>query len=146
MGTIIRAAVVYWVLLLVIRVVGRRSASQMTPFELILLFLLGGISIQAVVADDRSLTNALLGIMTIGLMHVGVAWLRHKYPRFGMVTDGTPIVVYGHGEWHGERMSKMRIDEQDVMSAARQMGLERLAQIKYAIVERNGKISIVKAD
>src|SRR5438270_321489 len=76
MATILRATIAYWALLFTIRVIGRRAVNQMTPFELILLFLIGGMSIQAVVYDDRSLTNALLAVFTIGMNHVGTGWLR----------------------------------------------------------------------
>ena len=73
MDTIIRATVVYWVLLIVLRMIGRRTASQLSPFEMLVLFLLGGMSIQAVVADDRSLVNAIAGIFAIAVNHVLVS-------------------------------------------------------------------------
>jgi len=145
-GTIIRAAVAYVVLLSLFRIIGRRAVDHMTPFEMIVIFLVGGMMIQAVVSDDRSLTNGVLAVFTIGLMHVTVAWLKDRSQRFGRVADGTPVVVLGRGEWHPERMRKLRIHTEDVLAAARQNGLEREEQIKYAIVERNGAISIVKAE
>src|SRR5215217_5089091 len=146
MGTIIRAVVAYLVLLALFRIIGRRAVDHMTPFEMIVIFLVGGMMIQAVVSDDRSITNGILAVMTIGLMHVTVAWLKDRSDRFGRIADGTPVVVLGRGEWHPERMRKLRIHQQDVLAAARQNGLEREEQVKYAIVERNGAISIVKAE
>lgn len=143
MDTIIRAAAAYWFLLFTLRFVSRRAVNQMTPTELILLFLLGGMSIQAIVSDDRSITNAFLAIMTIALMHVLVSSLKQWSGWFAKVTDGTPIIILDNGNWHEDRMRTLRLQQQDVMAAARQQGLERAEQIKYAIVERNGGISIV---
>ena len=89
MSTILNAALMYWVLLFALRLVGRRGPNMMTPFEMIVIFLLGGLAIQAIVGEDRSLTNALLGIMTVVLMHVLVSTLKGRYPAFGKVVDGT---------------------------------------------------------
>ena len=144
MGTIIRATLAYWFLLFMLRVLGRRSTSQMTPFELILLFMIGGMTIQAVVSDDRSMTNALLAVCTVASMHIVVSVLKQWSDGFAKVVDGTPLVVMDRGEWNKELMQACRIQEQDVMQAARQQGIQRAEPIKYVIVERNGSISIVK--
>jgi uncharacterized membrane protein YcaP (DUF421 family) len=142
-GTVFRAIAAYWFLLFMVRIIGRRRA-QMTPFELILLFLIGGMSIQAVVSDDRSMTNGFIAIASVAMMHVLVAWLKQKFPAFGRIVDGTPIVIIEQGEWLRDRMHRLRIQEQDVMTSARAQGLTELRQIRYAIVERSGDISIIK--
>jgi uncharacterized membrane protein YcaP (DUF421 family) len=144
MGTILRATVAYWSLLFTLRVIGRRAVNQMTPFEFILLFLIGGMTIQAVVYDDRSLTNALLAVLTIAMNHVLVAWLKENSVTFRKLADGTPIIIVENGKWHRERMHRMRLQQQDVMSVARQGGVLRLEEIDTAVVERNGSISIYK--
>src|SRR4051794_108333 len=126
MDTILRATIVYWVLLIVLRVIGRRSFEQMTPFEMILILLLGGIGIQGAMGDDRSLTGALLGIATIALLHVGVAIGKLRWEAFRRVVDGTPIVIIENGEWHRDWIHKLLLHEQDIMAAARAHGLERL--------------------
>lgn len=146
MATILRAAGAYWFLLFIIRIVGRRSAGQLTSFELILIFLCGGMLIQAIVYDDRSLTNAFLAVITVGLMHVLVAWLKQRFPGFGRIADGTPVVLFSNGKWHTHAMKQVRMQPQDVLGAARDSGLARLDQVRYAILERNGDISIVEED
>lgn len=144
MATILRAIVAYWALLFTLRVIGRRAVNQMTPFEFILLFLVGGMLIQAVVYDDRSLTNAVLAVFTIGMNHVLVAWLKARSKTFRRLADGTPIIIIEKGQWHHGRMSRMRLYDQDVMSVARQAGIARMDDIETAIVERNGVISVFK--
>ena len=146
MDTILKTAVVFCALVFVLRIVGRRSVAHMTPFELIIIFLIGGLANQAIVADDRSLTNALLAIATVALLHVLVATLKQYFPKFARVTDGTPIVIFNRGEWDRTSMKRLRIQEEDIMAASRLQGLQRQEQIKFAIVERDGSIAIIKMD
>jgi len=131
-------------LLVVLRIVGRRSFEQMSPFEMILVFLLGGMGIQAVVSDDRSITNAILGILTVAMMHVFVSWWKARNETFRKIVDGTPIVIINDGKVDEELLRRMRLHPQDLMAAARQEGLERIEQIQFAVVERNGGVSIVR--
>ena len=146
MGPILRGIAVYWFLLFTLRIIGRRAVNRMTPFELILLFLIGGISIQAIVADDRSLTNALIVVITVGMNHVAVAWLKQKSVGFRIFADGTPVFFVEGGEWHHQRMWRMRLQDQDVMAAARDKGIRKIDQIEMAIVERDGSISVFAKD
>jgi len=143
MGTIFRAILAYWFLLILLRLMYRRAISGMTPFEMILLFLIGGMTVQAVVGDDRSLVNAFLALSAIGLMHISVTYLKHRYPRLARVIDGTPVVIVEDGYWHEDRMRKLSIDPQDVMAVGRCQGIRNMATIKDAVVERDGSISII---
>jgi uncharacterized membrane protein YcaP (DUF421 family) len=146
MASILRAVFAYFFLLLTVRAIARRPGAQMTPFEFVLIFFIGGISIQAVVADDRSLTNAFCDVTTVAMMHVLVTKLKQRFPTFGRIVDGTPVLIFEKGHWNRDRMRHHGVEEQDVMAAARGSGLEREEQIKYAVIERNGEISIVKAE
>lgn len=143
MAAVFRAIFGYCFLVLVVRIVGRRPGKQMTPFEYVLIFFLGGVTLTGMVGDERSLTNALCQIITVGFMHSLFAFLRRKSPRFGRIVDGTPLVLLDKGEWRTTTLSEMRVQDDDVMAAARDQGLERLDQIDCAILERNGEISIV---
>ncbi len=144
MVTIVNATIIYWVLLFAFRLIDRRGPSLSTPFEIILLFMLGGMGMQAIIGADHSLTNAVLGIATVVMMHVLVSTLKTWSERFGRIVDGTPVVIYCNGNWEEESMRRLRVHQQDVMAAARGQGVERLEQIKYVIVERNGGISVLK--
>jgi uncharacterized membrane protein YcaP (DUF421 family) len=146
MYTIAHAIIGYFFLLFIVRLLSRRPGAQMTPFEFVLVFLIGGVIILATVGDDRSETNSVCAVLTVGLMHRIVSWLKSRFPRFGAVMDGTPLVLLQNGEWQTETMNKMRLQDTDVMAAARSKGVKALKEIKYAILERNGAISIIKAE
>ncbi len=145
MAAILRAIFSYLFLVLLVRVVGRRPGEQMTPFEFILIFFIGGLILTGMVGDERSFTNALCQIITIASMHFVIAWFRKKSVRFAKVVDGTPLVLLRNRMWCAEAMRHMRVADDDVMAAARDKGLERLDQIDYAVLERNGEISIIEA-
>jgi uncharacterized membrane protein YcaP (DUF421 family) len=143
MQIVVRAAAAYFLLLFAVRLIGRRTASQMAPFDLVVLFMFAGITITAVLGNERSMIGAFSGICTIGLMHILVSSLKARFDWFGRVVDGTPVVVFENGAFHDDRMRSLRLTPQDVMAAARQRGLQRLAQVRYAVAERDGKISVV---
>ena len=143
---IIRAIIGYYFLVIMMRVAGRRPGKQITPVEFLLVFFSGGLILTATVADDRSLTNALSQIVAIALAHFVMVVLRRKSATFGRLVDGTPLVLLEKGQWHPDTMTQMQIEDDDVMAMARDQGLERLEQIEYAVLERNGEISIIPAE
>src|SRR6185312_3233599 len=144
MAAVFRAIFGYCFLILMIRIVGRRPGKQMTPFEFVLIFFIGGVTLTPMVGDDRSLTNALCIIATIALTHTAVAWAKHRWEGFGRIVDGTPLVLIEKGKQHDEMMTKMTVQGEDILAMARDMGLKRMDQLDYAVLERNGEISIVE--
>lgn len=144
MYTIVHAILGYFFLLLTVRVLVRRPGAQMTPFEFVLIFLMGGIIILATAGDDRSMTNCFCGVITICLMHRIVTYFKIRSRRFSELIDGRPVVLLKTGQWQTEVMRKMHIQDDDVMAAGRTKGARTLADIKYAILERNGAISVIQ--
>jgi uncharacterized membrane protein YcaP (DUF421 family) len=145
MTTVLHALIGYFYLVLTIRVLRRRPGAQMTPFEFVLIFLIGGVIILATIGNDRSETNSVMAVITIGLAHRAVSWAKQTFPRVGLVVDGTPLLLLRGGEWQRQVMETMSIGEEDVMAAARQRGIKTLDRVEAAILERNGSISIIEA-
>jgi uncharacterized membrane protein YcaP (DUF421 family) len=146
MNTIVHAVLGYSVLLLAVRILSRRPGGQLTLFEFVIVFLIGGVALQATVGRDHSVTNCAIAILTVALMHRLVAWLKERSPRFGAIIDGTPLVLINNGEWQLEVMRGMRVDPADIMAAARTKQIDSVFAIKYAVLERNGTISVIKHD
>ncbi|RRA50109.1 DUF421 domain-containing protein [Acidipila sp. EB88] len=142
MAAVLRAAFGYFFLVFMVRIVGRRPGKQMNPFEFVLIFFIGGLALTFTVADDRSLTNAFTQILTIGISHYFLIMLRERYPRIALLLDGSPILLLRKGRWQTEAMEGMLIQADDVMTAARDKGLYSLSEIDYAVLERNGEITI----
>ena len=144
MTSVFRAAAIYLVLLVVFRLSGRRTVAQMTSFDLILALIVSeGVS-QGLTGQDHSVTNALLIATTLIVMDIVLAWLKARFAKVDDWLEGRPLVVVDHGRMLEDRMLKARVAKDDVMAAARErQGIERLDQIKYAVLERSGGISII---
>src|ERR1700761_470449 len=99
MATLIHAVIGYFFLLLTVRTLARRPGAQMTPFEFVLVFLIGGVIILATVGDDRSITNCYGGVIVICLMHRMMNHLKMRSKRLGAIMDGTPILLLKDGQW-----------------------------------------------
>lgn len=143
MSGIIRAIAGYYFLVFMMRIAGRRPGKQLTPVEFILVFFSGGLVLTTVVGDDRSLTNAFSQIVAIAFAHYVLVVLRSIWPAVGRVVDGTPLVLLDRGRWNCKTMRSLMIQDADVMAMARDQSVENLDQVEYAVLERNGSISII---
>jgi uncharacterized membrane protein YcaP (DUF421 family) len=143
MSAILRAAYGYLFLVFIVRVVGRRPGKQMTPFEFVLIFFIGGLMLTAMVGDDASVMNAVAQIMTVAVLHSAMAWMRTKSDRFARLVDGTPLVLLQKDGAREDVLRNAHIAYDDLMAAARDQGLNDLNAVDYAVLERNGEISII---
>ena len=144
MDSIIRGATVYLVLLVLFRLIGKRSLAETGAFDFVLLLIVAEATQQALLDDDNSMTNAFLVILTLLGLNVAFSILKQRWQAFDRLVDDVPLVIVEDGRPLKDRMDKARVDELDILQAARQQeGLERLDQIKYAVLERSGGISVV---
>jgi uncharacterized membrane protein YcaP (DUF421 family) len=147
MESIIKAAVVYVVLLALFRMSGKRTLAEVTPFDLVLLLIISEATQQALVDTDNSMTNAFLLVGTLIGLNVLLAAFKTHSKVADHVLDSAPLLIVENGKPIESHMRKERIDVDDVLDAAREMhGIGSLAEIRYAVLERNGKISIVPSE
>jgi uncharacterized membrane protein YcaP (DUF421 family) len=143
---VIRAAIVFFVIFLVTRIVGRRELSTMEPFDLILLVVTGDLVQQGVTQSDYSLTGAVTVIATITLLTVTLSYLSYRVPRLRPVLDGEPIVLVQDGEVIERNLRRERITIGELLAAARQQQLPSLEKVRFAVLETNGVISFIPAE
>jgi uncharacterized membrane protein YcaP (DUF421 family) len=135
---------IYVVLLLVFRLAGKRSLAQITTFDFVLLLVIGEATQQALLGDDFSLTTAVIVIVTLVLIDIGLSLAKQRSSLLDKLIDDVPLIILEDGHPIQDRMKRSRIDEGDILMSARELqGLERLDQIKFAVLERNGTISII---
>ena len=144
MDTIFRALFIYLFLLMIFRISGKRTMAQITSFDLLLTFIIGNAVQQAILVDDYSVTNAVLLVVTLVGLDILISVLKQHSSPLARLIEGTPLIVVENGRAHHHRMQMARIDEYDILAAARQQrGVERMEQIKYAVLEAGGAISII---
>ena len=144
MEGVLRVATVYLFLMLLFRLAGRRTLADISPFDFVLLLIISELVQQAIVADDPSLTNAFVLCTTLVLLDIGLSLWKQRSPRIERLLEGSPVLLVQHGEPIQEALRVMRVDEADILAAARLgQGLERMSQIRFAVLEKTGGISIV---
>ena len=144
MDSVIRGAIIYFIMLVIIRISGRRTMAQATPFDFVLLLIVAETTQQALLGDDFSMTNALVLIVTLFGIDIALSYVKRWFPRVAMVMDGKPTLIVSNGEIDQRALSKARIDVADILQAARsQHGLERMDQVKHAVLESDSGISII---
>jgi uncharacterized membrane protein YcaP (DUF421 family) len=144
MDSVVRAAAVYLVLLLLFRIVGKRSLGETGTFDFVLLLIIAEATQQAMIDDDNSMTNAFLIIVTLLALNIGFSIIKQRSPLVDRLIDDVPVLIVADGNPLKDRMNRARVDERDILQAAREsQGLARLDQIQYAVLERDGAISVV---
>jgi uncharacterized membrane protein YcaP (DUF421 family) len=145
--SVLRGAAVYFVILIIVRLSGRRTMAEVTVFDLVLILIIAETTQQALLGDDFSIVNAALLIVTLFAMDIGMSYVKQYLPIASKVLDGTPTLLLSHGKLDERAMKRARVDKEEILSSARfQMAVERLDQIKYAVLESDGNISIIPVD
>ena len=144
MDSVLRATAIYFFVWLLFRIAGKRTLSDATSFDFVLLLVIGESTQQALIGDDFSVTTALTLILTLIGLDIAMSFLKQRHPRLDRIMEGVPLIIVQDGKTLPERMNKARIDEADILEAARRLqGLERMDQIKFAVLENSGGITII---
>ncbi|HKR33628.1 MAG TPA: YetF domain-containing protein [Steroidobacteraceae bacterium] len=144
MESVIRPTLVYLFVLLLLRLTGKRTLAQITSFDFVLLLIISEATQQALIGEDNSMINSLIVVATLISINILMSLVKQRSKWFDRVLDDIPLVIVADGKPLKDRMYKARVDEDDVLDAAREScGLEHMEQIRHAILERDGQISII---
>jgi uncharacterized membrane protein YcaP (DUF421 family) len=147
MHSVLRSVAVYLFVLVVFRISGKRSLSQITTFDFILLLIIGEATQQALLGNDFSVINAFVVIATLMTLEIVFSWAERRFPKLSRVVESLPVVVVENGKLLRERAEQEGVTLEEVLAAGREHhGLERIEQFKYAILERHGGISVVPTE
>lgn len=144
MNPVLRGVIVYVFLMIVFRIMGRRTLNETTTFDLVLLLIISEVTQQGLVGEDFSITTAAVLICTLMGLDLLLTLLKHSSKAVERVIEGTPLVIVHLGKPLLKRMDKTKVDEDDIMQSARlTFGLESIEEIKYAVLEKDGTITII---
>lgn len=146
MEIIVRATVIFGVLLLLTRGMKRRTLADMAPFELLLLVTLGDIIQQGITQEDYSVTGAVLAVSTFAFWITVLTYVTWRWRRAADVIDGVPLVIVQDGSFVEATLRAERLPVAEVLEAARQNGIESLDTVRLAILETTGRISFIQHD
>jgi uncharacterized membrane protein YcaP (DUF421 family) len=144
MDIALRAIVLYAFIVLVTRIIGRRELSSLSPFDLILLIVLGDAVQQGLTQDDYSLTGAIIAVSTIAAMQVLTSYVSFRSEPARIVLEGQPLVIMQDGKLIAENLKRERMTSDEVAEEMRQHEIGSFDEVAWAILETNGSISFVK--
>ena len=144
MDLVVRAIAVFFFVLVLTRVIGRRELSSLAPFDLILLIILGDALQQGLTQDDYSVTGAILIVGTFAVLQVSLSWLGFRFRAVRPILEGEPIIVVQDGKLIERNLKRERMTLDELMESARLHEIGNIDEIRWAIVERNGEISFLK--
>jgi uncharacterized membrane protein YcaP (DUF421 family) len=140
---IVRTALVYLVLLLGLRIAGKREIGQMTVFDLVVLLLISNAVQNAMVGPDNSATGGILAAVTLLVLNAGLAWLRLRFPKLRKWVEGTPTLLILHGEVFNKNLDREGVDIETLETALREHGIIDKKDVEMAVLEIDGTISVV---
>ena len=144
MDSVLRAFIVYILLLVILRVAGSRTMAEITTFDFVLILIISEAVQQAMIDNDNSMINAFLLVITLVGMNILMSLVKQRSPRLERILDGTSLLLVEKGKVHADRLQKERVDEADVLEAARELqGVSTLEQIDYAVLEKNGRVTVI---
>jgi uncharacterized membrane protein YcaP (DUF421 family) len=144
MDIVLRATVIFIALYLLVRLMGKRELGQMTPFELIVLIVIGDLIQQGVTQNDFSLTGAVIAVSTIAFWALVMSWASFLWPRAERLLEGEPRVIVRDGELLRPNLRRNRLTLSEIESEMRLAGIAHLRDVAWAILEPKGKISFIE--
>ncbi|MGH2682255.1 MAG: DUF421 domain-containing protein [Actinomycetota bacterium] len=146
MEIVIRASVVYFMIWILIRALGKRELSEMSAFELVLLVSIGDLVQQGVTQEDYSVTGAFLAIGTLGFWVLLWSFVSFRFkPTRGLI-EGHPVIVVRDGRVQREALRVERVTVDELLDAAREQGIGDLRHVKFGVLEASGKFSFLTDD
>lgn len=143
LGILLRTTLVYLVILVGLRLSGKREIGQMTVFDLVVLLLISNAVQNAMVGTDTSLTGGILAAVVLLVLNGLIAHLRLHSPLLRRMVEGTPTLLVLHGEMISLHMRKEGIDEESLLAALREHGVTEISAVEMAVLEIDGSISVV---
>jgi len=140
---VLRAVIIYIVFFIGLRLFGKRELGQFTTFDLVLVLLIANALQPAITGPDNSVTGGVIIIAILLIFNRAVAMVRSRWPWFDALIEPPPTVVVQDGEVSKAALDKEGLSETDVQMAIREHGVDKLSDVKQAVLENDGSISVV---
>jgi uncharacterized membrane protein YcaP (DUF421 family) len=143
---VLRAAAVYFFLLIAMRLTGKRQLGQMSSFDVVVLLMISNIVQNAMIGNDNSVTGGLIGATTILALNYGIARLTTTNKGFGRLIEGAPTLLVHNGKVIEEHLRRELITRDELMAALRRQGILTIDEVRVAFLEDTGAITAVKRE
>jgi uncharacterized membrane protein YcaP (DUF421 family) len=144
MDLVLRTIAVFFFVMVLMRVIGRRELASLEPFDLVLLIILGDALQQGLTQDDYSVTGAILVVGTFAVLQVSVSWIGYRFPKVRPAIEGEPLIVVQDGKPIEKNLKRERLTIGELAQAARMQQIAHIADVQWAVLETNGQITFIK--
>ncbi|MFC5496404.1 DUF421 domain-containing protein [Caenimonas terrae] len=141
---IARGSLMYWFLFLLFRFVLRRDAGSIAIADVLLLVLIADASQNAMAGGYETVTDGIVLVLTIAGWNWLIDWLAFHFDWVRRLVAARPLTLISQGKVHLRNMRKEMISQDELMAALREQGIEKVDQVKLAVMESDGQISVVK--
>jgi uncharacterized membrane protein YcaP (DUF421 family) len=141
---IFRTIIVYFALMLGLRVSGKRELAQLNPFDLIVLLMLSNTVQNAIIGDDNTVTGGILGAVTLLSVNYLIVRLVYRSPALQRIFEGEPEVLVRHGHIRRHKLERELITPEELEAAAHRQGIASLHEVEKCILEPTGTISFIE--
>ena len=145
MEIIVRATVVYALVFVLIRAMGKRELSEMSAFELVLLVMIGDLVQQGVTGEDYSIVGALLAVATLVFWVLTTSVVSYRFARARTLLEGTAVIVIHEGRIQHQALKAERITADELVDAVRQQGIDDVRTVRFGVLEGRRRFSFVTA-
>lgn len=146
LAVVLRTAVVYLFLVMILRLSGKREVGQMSILELIVILLISDAVQNSMVGEDTTLIGGLLAVMTLLGLDYGLSRLAGRSRRLRRVIEGEPRLLIRDGRLLGKALREEKVEPEKVRAAVRAQGLARVEDVRLAVLETDGSISVIPTD
>ncbi|UOE99743.1 DUF421 domain-containing protein [Bdellovibrio reynosensis] len=143
---VLRAWAVYFFLVVILRVLGRRQIGEFSPFDLIVLLLLSDAVQNSLIGGDESLAGGLIVVTTLLLTEYGIGWLTFKFKPVSSIIEGEPKRLIENGVINEKLRKDEHLSDNDLKEALRAKGVANPKEVLLAMIETNGHITVIKKD
>jgi uncharacterized membrane protein YcaP (DUF421 family) len=140
---VLRTAIVYLFLVVILRISGKREVGQFSIFELVVVLIISNAVQNAMVGENTTLWAGLLAVLTLLGLDIGLRTLTRRFRRLRHVLEGEPRLLARDGQMLTKAMHEEGIEEDDLIAALHHNGLERIDEVRLAILEVDGSISVI---
>ena len=141
---VLRACAIYALVMVLVRVSGKRAVGQFTPFDLVLLILIGNAVQNGINGGDNSLTGAAIMATTLIALKYAVAYVTSRNRKVEKFVEGVPVLLARDGQLFEAVLRRELVSREDFREALRMNGVDDVAEVELALLETNGSISVVK--
>lgn len=145
LSTVGRVAIIYVLMLVMIRVLGKRTIGNLTSFDMLIALIMGDLA-GAAIYGDVPLLKAFVAVSTLSALHYGNSWLALRHPGAARLFEGDATIIVENGRMIGRALRRERMSEDEARAELRLEGVEDLDEVKVARVERGGRISVLRED